>query len=77
MRHPSDAGLHAPLTPHDTAEVQNDIRGIYVGGTAGNLVLNYGSGDVTLPVVANTYHPCRGLKLVKTTSTATPLFSVR
>lgn len=77
MLQPSDAGKHAAITPSDTAEVQNDIRGIYVGGTAGNLVLNYGSGDVTLPVVANSYHPCAGLKLVKVASTAAPLFSVR
>jgi hypothetical protein len=77
MRQPSDAGPWATLTPNDTVEVQNDIRAIYVGGTPGNLVVNFGAGDVSIPVLANTIYPMAGLRLVKTTSTATPLYSIR
>ena len=72
------------VTPHDTNAVftKNDgsddlFQWVYIGGTAGNLVIVKVDGVTeTVPVAANSYHPFIG-KVITTASTATPIFAAR
>lgn len=75
------AEIYKTVTPHDTNRVFTDskFQWIYVGGTAGNVVVNPGAGqsNVTIPVAANSYHPIQGTHILSTGTTATPIIAAK
>ena len=75
------AEVYKTVTPHDTNRVYTDskFQWIYVGGTAGNIVINPGNGqsNVTIPSAANSYHPVQGTHILSTGTTATPIIAAR
>jgi len=77
----SPAEVYKTVTPHDTNRVYTDskFQWIYVGGTAGNVVINPGNGqsNVTIPSAANSYHPVQGTHILSTETTATPIIAAR
>ena len=77
----SPAEVYKTVTPHDTNRVYTDskFQWIYVGGTAGNVVINPGNGqsNVTIPSAANSYHPVQVTHILSTGTTATPIIAAR
>ena len=72
------------VTTHDTNPVFTDgnnnavlFQWVYVGATAGNLVIIKENGTTeTVPVAANSYHPLMG-EVITTASTAALIFAAR
>lgn len=60
------------LVTSDATEQPSDILGLYIVG-AGNLVVRFrdAGADVTIAVVANSYHPLGRIQFIRATSTAT------
>lgn len=77
----SPAEVYKTVSPHDTNRVFTDAKfqWIYVGGTAGNVVVSPGGGqtNVTIPVAANSYHPVQGTHILASGTTATPIIAAR
>jgi len=77
----SPAEVYKTVTPHDSNRVFTDAKfqWIYVGGTAGNVVVNPGGGqsNVTIPAAANSYHPVQGTVILSTGTTATPIIAAK
>lgn len=66
---------YVPITPSDTAQV--NFRGIYVGGTAGNVAVQMNGGATrTIPVIANQELRGQISKVLATGTTATTLFGL-
>lgn len=73
----SRPGIWRAITLHDTNAQPDNIRAIYVGATAGNMVVSWGDGNVTIPVLANTIYPVLfPLRILSTGTTATALFGI-
>lgn len=59
----------AAVTPHDTNELTNHTRAVWVGVSGSLSVVTTGGDSVTLSgVVAGVWHPIR-LKIIKSTGT--------
>lgn len=71
------ARYYAAITPHDSTDMTNYCRAIYVGG-AGNLVAVSIEGDVVTftGVVAGSILPIRAKRVNSTNTTATNLVAL-
>lgn len=72
---------YRPITPNNDADLPWPVIGLYVGGTAGNVVCTFrdstGLVEVTIPVAALSILPGAVVRVKATGTTATPLFGMR
>lgn len=65
------------ITPHDTNELSNVTRGLYVGVSGDVLVVTAGGDEVTfLAMAAGVFHPIRAKQIKATGTTATDIVGV-
>jgi hypothetical protein len=62
------------VTPNDSTDLSVQPDGIYVGA-AGDVVMTFASGDVTLPL-AQGYHPYSPTRIKDTNTTASSIFAL-
>ena len=73
---PSD---YVPLTHDDSNDLASRAGGLFIGGTAGDVVFRTGlSGTTsrTLAVAANSFIPCEITRVLATGTTATPIHAL-
>jgi hypothetical protein len=58
------------ITPSNDDVLPQSMIGIYVAGAGNVAVLNYDGTSETFPVLANSYHPVRSVKILSTGTTA-------
>ena len=76
-------GLTAPagnafaITPHDSNDLSNVTRGLYVGATGDVVVVTANGDEVTLTALAaGVFHPIRAKQVKSTNTTATNIVGV-
>jgi hypothetical protein len=73
---PSD---YVPVTPNDSSDLAVRAGGLYIGGTAGNIVVRTGLGGTTsrtIAVAANSFIPGEFTRVLSTGTTATPIHAL-
>lgn len=78
INHPFPAGGGFTPTLHDTNDLAESCRSLYVNG-AGNVVFNFldGTGPFTIAVAAGTVLPFAMSRILSTGTTATGLIGLR
>ena len=65
------------ITPHDSNELSNVTRGLYVGVAGDVVVVTAGGDEVTLvALAAGVFHPIRAKQVKLTNTTATDIVGV-
>jgi hypothetical protein len=73
----SPAGNAVAITPHDSNELSNVTRGLYVGVTGDVVVVTANGDEVTLTALAaGVFHPIRVKQVKSTNTTATNIVGV-
>ena len=73
---PSD---YVPVTPDDSNDLADTAGGLYIGGTAGDVVVRTGLGGATartIAVAANSYLIGEFTRVESTGTTATPIHAL-